>query len=416
MSRREAVREAELQRNLASGARVVYDPYPLLDELSAEQGAVIRGEVTSTFGLPPVPGMSSEHEHAFFTVGYDATEQVFRDNVTFSSAKVGGAVVMNWGANILFMDEPEHRTYRALAQPAFAIKTMQSWEDRWLGPILHDLLAALPDRGKTDLYHEYCARFPVKTIASAFGIAPDDAEQYHEWVLHMSGGGTPEQALSAIQSISDSLHPIIEARRASGTDDDVIGLLAASEVADADGTHRLTDPEILGFAFLMLTAGAGTTYRTFGFLLREVIANQELLARARRDPAFIGPLVEEILRWSPPVLFFERMATVDTELAGVHIPEGSLVQAGVGPANRDPNRWERPHEFDPDRERLPHVAFGNGPHFCIGNQLARMELRGALVALLERYEDIVLDPDQPYPETSGLRFRQMDGLPVVVTT
>jgi cytochrome P450 len=412
-SRHAAVREAELQRNIASGARLVFDPYPVIDELR-EHGAVVEIDVSAHFGIAPMPGQPTS-EHTFTAIGYDAVEQVFRDNVTFSSAAVGSVVAQKWGANILFMDEPEHRTYRALAQPAFAIKTMQSWEDRWLQPILTDLLAALPDEGRTDLYHEYCALFPVKTIASAFGIAPDDAERYHEWVLHMSGGGTPDQAIEAVQHIADSLRPTIEDRRATGNDDDVIGLLAGSEVADAAGTmHRLTETEILGFAYLMLTAGAGTTYRTFGFLLREVIANQELLARVRRDPDFVVPLVEETLRWSPPVLFFDRMAMVDTEVAGVRIPAGSVVSAMVGAANRDPARWDRPHEFDPDRERLPHVAFGNGPHFCIGNQLARMELRNALTALLDRYDSIELDPEEPYPETSGLRFRQIEGLPVVV--
>jgi cytochrome P450 len=401
-----------MQRNLATGAHSVFDPHPVFDEMR-ERSAVHEGAITTFFGLPPLPD-ARDYEHEFTVVSYDAVEEVFRDNVRFSS-DVGDVVTTKWGANILFMDEPEHRTYRALAQPAFALKTMQSWDERWLRPILCSLLDELPASGPADLYHEYCAQFPVRTIASAFGVDPDEAEQYHQWILHMTGGGTPEQSAQAVRNIADSLVPIIEARRASGSEDDVIGLLAASEVPDDDGTlHRLTDAEILGFANLMLTAGAGTTYRTFGFLLREVIADQALLARVRSDPQLVVPLVEEILRWSPPVLFFERVAAVDTVLDGVAIPRGSLVQPVVGAANRDPSRWEQPHQFDPDRERLPHVAFGSGPHFCIGNQLARMELRTALQLLLDRFDSIVLDPDQPYPETSGLRFRQMDGLPVLV--
>jgi cytochrome P450 len=105
---------------------------------------------------------------------------------------------------------------------------------------------------------------------------------------------------------------------------------------------------------------------------------------------------------------------VDAEVAGVLIPANSHVLVAVGAANRDPDQWDRPHEWDPDRPLRPHVAFGFGPHFCIGNQLARMELRTALERLLDRYETLVLDPDEPEPEIRGVMYRYLETLPVVV--
>jgi cytochrome P450 len=253
----------------------------------------------------------------------------------------------------------------------------------------------------------------VRTIAGSFGVPPADAEQIHLWVLQFTGGGTPEEAAEAVRAFDRYLTHIVEPRRAD-PHDDVISLLAESEVVVDDGSHRLTDEEVLGFARLIILAGAGTTSRTCGFLLQQLARHPEIYARVRDDRSLLMPVIEETLRWSPPVTYFMRRAATDTELAGVAIPEGSFVQLAVGAANRDARRWDRPHEWDPDRDLLPHVAFGFGPHFCIGNQLARMELRVALERLLDRYETFVCDPAASETEIDGLLFRFLPRLPVIL--
>ena len=397
--------EAERRRNAASGAGTVFDFHPEVDALRAA-GAVHRGSVADLLGAD-VPTVANEEVGAHFTVLTFATaEQVFRDHERFSSEHgYGPEVAKYWGANILMMDEPDHRRYRSLAQPAFAVKTMKSWEQRWLTPMLDQLIDDFPASGPVDLYGDYCAKFPVNTIAMGFGIAPDDVDMFHAWVSDSQGGPA---------HVNEYLTRIIDERRASPNDDDVIGLLAQSEVEDEDGRHMLTDAEILGFANLMLTAGAGTTYRTMGMLLVELLKRPELLAAVRDDRSLIPAVVEETLRWSPPVPFFPRMAMVDTEIDGVPIPAGSLIDVFVAAANRDPQRWDDPHAWDPAREPQAHVGFGFGPHFCIGNQLARMELQVGLERLLDRLPRLALDRSVPEPRVTGLLFRMPTGVPAII--
>jgi cytochrome P450 len=411
LSTSRSVAEADRLRNTSGGGSVP-NLHARIDALRS-RGDVVRGDLHELLGLSPRQDLTVEGE-VYVALGYEAVEEGFRRNDDFLSSMPGSqAGLSHLGANILVMDEPEHRRYRALAQPAFAVKTMQSWEHRWLAPTLERLVGELPAQGRADLYGDYCAKFPVRTIAGSFGVPPADAEQFHLWVLQFTGGGTPAQAVEAVGAFDRYLTQVLEERRASPAGD-VISLLASSEIVDDQGRHRLTDEEVLGFARLLILAGAGTTYRTCGFLLLQLACRPEVYAQLRADRALITAVIEETLRWSPPVTYFMRRVAADTELAGVEIPAGSFVQLAVGAANRDARRWDRPHEWDPDRALAPHVAFGFGPHFCIGNQLARMELRVAVERLLDRYEVFLCDPAEPAPEIDGLLFRFLPRLPVLL--
>ena len=168
------------------------------------------------------------------------------------------------------MGGSEHRRNRALVQPAFTRREMEIWRERWVQPMVDRILDSLIERGgPVDLYAELCAKVPVFTIASAFGVAAEDVPRFHELAVTQTGvTGTIEDRMQAALEIADSLKDVIERRRVEPSDD-LIGLLCKVEIEDPDdgSRHRLDDDEILGFARLMLTAGSGTTYRALGCLL-----------------------------------------------------------------------------------------------------------------------------------------------------
>ena len=406
------VNEGERARNRKNATGVINDLHERLDELRA-QGEVHVGGMPDLFGVPDPMMALAESDDRFSIVGYDAADEAFRKHDVFSS-HVYAQTAMTWGPNMLAMDEPEHRRYRGLVSPAFANRTMDDWEKRWLNPILDQLVGELAGSDRAELYMGYCARFPAHTIATSFGIADEDVSDMHDWLLRMMDREDPEAAARAGRQVSDYISRLIRERRAHPSDD-LISLLATSELVEEDGSrHQLSDEEILGFAGLMLTAGSGTTYRSLGILLFALLNRPELLERVVADRTLVPQVVEESIRWDPPLSYFSRLVKSDTELAGVELPEGAVVDVCVTAANHDPTRWDDPHAFDPFREVQPHLSFASGPHFCIGNQLARMELQVALGRLLDEFPRMRLDPDAEAPYITGLCLRMPTSLPVLL--
>jgi cytochrome P450 len=133
----------------------------------------------------------------------------------------------------------------------------------------------------------------------------------------------------------------------------------------------------------------------------------------RDDRRLLESAIEEGLRWEQPLSAVTRLATRDCELAGVRVPSGSFVHVALGSANHDPARWDEPDRYDVGRAPQPHATFGGGAHFCIGVHLARMELKAALEAVLDRLPDVRLDPAAPVPHVTGLTFRMPTAVPVV---
>ena len=191
--------------------------------------------------------------------------------------------------------------------------------------------------------------------------------------------------------------------------DDLISTLARAEI---DG-ERLSDDEIYSFLRLLLPAGVETTYRSTGNLLFGLLSNPEQLEAVRADRSLIPQAIEEAIRWDAPLLIITRVATRDTELAGVRIPAGSSVMPMLGSANRDETRWDDPDRFDIFREAKPHIGFGHGTHVCLGMHLARLEMRVALELLFDRLPNLRLDPAGDDPHIRGQVFRSPTSLPVL---
>ncbi len=175
----------------------------------------------------------------------------------------------------------------------------------------------------------------------------------------------------------------------------------------------LSDDEILGFAFLLLAAGSGTTWKQMGITLTALLSHPDWLRAAKEDPTVLRASIEESLRWTPTDPMFARFATCDTTLGGFDVPAGSVVHACFGAANRDPSRWDRPDEFDPGRPMQAHLGFGGGPHICLGMHVARAEMQTAIAALLARLPNLRSDPDAETPRIIGMYERGPTSVPVV---
>jgi cytochrome P450 len=169
---------------------------------------------------------------------------------------------------------------------------------------------------------------------------------------------------------------------------------------------------VFAFLQLLLPAGIETTYRSLGNLFFALLTHPEQLDEVTRHSELRAAAIEEGLRWETPFLLTARQTTCDTRLGGVDIPSGRFINAFVGSANHDEQRYSDPERFDIHRPALPHVSFGSGPHACLGMHLSRMETRVALNAVLERLPGLRLDEEAPAPRITGTFFRSPDALPV----
>jgi cytochrome P450 len=344
---------------------------------------------------------------------YETCAQVLRDNVTFSSTAIRGLMEVVMGPFVLVgMDEPEHKRYRGLVSAAFRHKAIVEWEAGVVEPIMHEVIDSFIERGSAELVREFTYRFPAQIIAEILGVPHEDHERFHDmavWVINVAAN--PEKGIKASQDLRDYLSVIVEQKR-SKPGDDLISLLVQEEL---DG-ERLTDEEIYSFLRLLLPAGAETTYRATGSFLFGLLSNPDQLDALRADRSLMPQAVEEAVRWETPLLITSRLAMADTEVAGVEIPAGIMVTPNIGSANHDETRWDHPDDYDLFRPVQPHIAFGVGPHMCLGMHLARMEMGAAVSALLDRCPDLRFDPGAMAlqdPHIHGERFRSPTSLPVI---
>ena len=381
----------------------VRDPYPAFISKRRETPVEVTVNV----------GFDGEESPVCNVYTYDLVAQVLRDNVTFSSGAVRELMEVVMGPFVLVgMDEPEHKRHRGLVSAAFRHKSLVEWESGVIAPIIEDLIDTFADRGRAELVRDFTFLFPVQIIAELLGVPHEDHEKFHDmavWVVNVAAN--PEKGIAASQALREYLADIVEVKR-SKPGDDVISLLVQEEL---DG-ERLDDEEIYSFLRLLLPAGAETTYRATGSFLFGLLTNPDQLAALRADRSLMGQAVEESIRWESPLLITSRGAAVDTSVGGVEIPAGTMVIPNIGSANHDDTRWDHADEFDILRPVVPHISFGVGPHMCLGMHLARMEMAGAVNALLDRFPNLRLDPeavDRDDPHIHGERFRSPTAIPVL---
>ena len=391
------------------------DPHPRLRELREERG-VHPGSVSGQFGAVGPDNYLVPDDRQVTVYRFDLVERVFRDPERFSSSYNAAPLREVIGRTILEMDPPDHQRYRMLIQGAFTKKEMERWEREFVRDIVAGALDRLVPLGRGDLARDFAFHYPITVTAVAAGLPVEDVPTFYEQAALLTNVAVPlDKRLRASADLGAMVERLIVERRREPRDD-LISLLAHAELPGSDGgpPERLSDEEIVAFMRLLVPAGAQTTYRTLTNLLYALLTRPDQLDAVRRDRSLVPKAIEEGLRWEPPLIFFGRTATVDTEIAGCPVAAGTAVNVCVAAANRTPDRWPEPDEFDILRPTLAHMSFGQGNHICLGIHFARMELRVALELILDKLPGLRLDPEHAeHVGVDGLIARTAVSLPCV---
>jgi len=329
---------------------------------------------------------------AYLVTDAETALHVLRHPALFSSKRAFDALGSPIPIVPVAADPPEHTRYRLILRPFFSVRGTA----RWL-PTVRDLAAELIDgfigRGGCDLVAEFAVPLPAQVFLTLFGLPLADRDQLIAWkdavlaAVGISGAEPPSDA--AIQLAAELYEYLVghiaERRRQGGTD--LLGQLLADT-----SEHRLNDEETLGLSFLFVLAGLDTVTSALSTAFAVLAGQSSLRRQIVADPAIIPAAVEELLRFDGPVVTLPRVATQEVELAGQVIPADSHVAVAIAAANRDPAEHPNPDSIDFGR-RERHLAFGGGPHSCLGAHLARLEMRVALEEWHRRIPDYQLAAD-----------------------
>jgi cytochrome P450 len=340
-------------------------------------------------------GLPEPDRPHFSAFTYEACDHAYRNDELFASSadavdlKTGELALTN---SLLSMGGAQHRRYRGLVQPSFVPAKAEWWIRNWIQRTVRVLIDRLAEDGGAELNVDFCAAIPVLTITGSFGVPVDKALDIRA-------------ALTNPAAVVEVIKPIVAARR-DAPQDDLISVLVEAELTDEEGVHhRLTDPEIYSFALLLLAAGSGTTWKQLGITLTALLQRPDVLRAVRDDRSLLRAAIEESVRWAPTDPMFSRWVTQDTDVLGIDLPKGAVLHICLGAANRDPLRWERPDDYDILRPLKPSLAFGSGPHVCLGMHVARAEMAVGIGALLDRLPNLRLDPDAEPPRIIGMYER-----------
>jgi len=292
------------------------------------------------------------------------------------------------------MDKPEHTRYRRIVNRGFSPRTLRLVEDH-LAQKAKAIVDNVIDRGSCDFVVDVAAELPLQAIAELMGVPAEDRRTIFEWSNLMTGIDDPEYQgdMDATLSASAQMMAYADDLRSSRTRDPRQDIVTTLTGAAAEG-EGLTHAEFGMFFLLLIVAGNETTRNATSHGMRALIEHPDELEKLRGDPSqeSISLAVEEILRWSSPIHYFRRTATRDVELRGKKIAAGDRVVLWYASANRDAEAFPDPFRFDVGRQPNDHVAFGaGGPHFCLGANLARMELRLLFTELVTRMPRLELD-------------------------
>ncbi|MEJ7935335.1 cytochrome P450 [Sphingobium sp. AN558] len=287
-------------------------------------------------------------------------------------------------------DPPEHRHYRTLVDKAFAPARVKNMEGA-IAAMVENLIDDFIDRSEVEFVAEFAIKLPMIIIAAQLSVAASDMDRFKLWsdisVESMDPAMSKERQIEVVTELTNMQQYMAAAieRLTAQPDDSLLSHLIQAEV---DG-ERLGMGALQNIVQQLLVAGNETTTMALAAGIKMMIDRPELVEEMRADPGLIPRFVEEVLRIMAPVQTLFRKVTEDTEIGGVAIPAGSMVEVRFGAANLDPAIYERPDELDLHRTgRSAHMSFGAGPHLCIGNQLARGELRIAFEAIMRRMDNL----------------------------
>lgn len=378
-------------------AAVVLDPDTYVS--GPPFGALARLRANAPVHPVSLPGMP----RSWLLTRHADVRTVSRDTETFSSS-LGNTLVeveMNpTSAMLPGIDPPRHVLYRKLINQGFTARNVQRLEPH-MRTVARDIVANITEMKTFDAVLEIAAEISLQVIADVLGVPAEDRMEVFRWSNAIGSLGiedpdyapSPEVSGKAAAEMFGYCGELIAHRRKHGLSDDILSALLAAEV---DG-ERLNRDQLNEFFLLLAIAGNETTRNTLSHGILALSRHRDQQSKLATDPAAIKPAIDELLRWSTPVMHFRRTVTRDVELGGQTIPAGDWVLMHYLSANRDEAVFDRPEEFDVARTDAGHAAFGGGGvHFCLGAQLARLELRVMLEELYPNVPELTVtgEPDR----------------------
>ncbi len=332
---------------------------------------------------------------------YEDCVTVNRDYERFSSAaqgtmpfELGADEVAQQSLMMLNMDPPLHTRYRRLVNKGFTPRMVRDLEES-IHRSTDVIIDSVIEKGEADFVTQLSAELPLQVIAELLGVPQEDRHHMFEWSNRMVGNEDPEyqdQQELALTSAME-LYAYASELFAKKRIDPHADLMSALTTVEIEG-ERLSDMELELFFLLLTVAGNETTRNLMSGGMHAFFQHPEQWQRLLADRSLLPTAVDEMLRFVTPVMNFRRTAMVDTELSGTRIAAGDKVVFFHASANRDEDIFTDPDTFDIGRDPNPHIAFGGGgPHFCLGTNLARMEIRVMFEHLLDRMPDIRQDGD-----------------------
>lgn len=363
---------------------VLQDPYPHYAQLRNE-----------------APVAWIEQMNGYAVSRYDDQVTVLSDPGTYSSAKFWPVLLGEYDPvpevqPMISLDPPAHLRIRKLANKAFIPKNIAHLDGKMrevANQLIDEILARHGREGEFDLVWEFNALFPVSVVADVLGVDLARRMDFKHWVDDLLSAGNraayDSERLAKIRKSSDDIRAYFEElydRRAAAPGAD---LISSFILADVDGEH-LSRSEVMNLAILLLIGGVETTTNLLGITFAVLHQHPAIARQVRDDLARIPALFQEVLRYDPPVQMVFRHTTHETTLAGVTVPENALMLLLLASANRDETRFKHPNIFDIERPAENFMSFGAGPHYCLGNYLARKEAHVGLEVLFERFSSIDL--------------------------
>ncbi|MFM9368536.1 cytochrome P450 family protein [Streptomyces sp. Da 82-17] len=320
-----------------------------------------------------------------------------------------GALVPGMAVMLLEQDDPGHSRARRLVSAAFASRAVRRLEPR-IAEITRQLLDALGDSGTADFIEEFTYPMPLEVICELLGVPAEDRAPFRKWAMDISAAPSAEAMEASAGELFAYCIGLIGAKREQPTED-LLGELIAARFDDGTG---LTDEELSSFAAVLLIAGHDTVTNLLANALHELLTHPGQLAALRQDRSLVSGAVEEALRFRGSAMTtVNRVALEDIDADGVLIRKGELVRFLLNAANRDAGVREDPHTFDIERSTAQHVAFGMGPHFCLGQRLARQEATIALTEILDRFPTLELAvPQEELRWLASDAIRGLEALPL----
>ena len=346
---------------------------------------------------------------------YRDLKDVEKDPATFSN---GGGIRPDSGPlpMMIDMDAPDHVQRRRLVSSGFTPRHIRELEGH-VTATCDRLIDDVIEGGECEFVGDVAAWLPLILIGEMMGM---DESMRHDLLVWsddlVKGQGSTDPALIEGATVAfiawdGFIRGVIEDRRSSGSRQDLVGILAHAEVDDM----KLTDDEIVYESLLILIGGDETSRHVITGGLEALLHNPDAMLALRRDPSAMPLAVEEMLRWVSPLKNMARTVTRDVEFGGKTLREGEKLILCFPSANRDAAQFAEPDRFDITRSPNDHVAFGFGPHFCLGNQLARMELRCMFTRLIERMDDIALASDAPLLRRPANFVSGIEAMPITFT-